>query len=453
MEFKEHPYQTRAIEWILEHPAAGLFLEMGLGKTAITLSAIQELMFNRFDVERALVIAPLRVAATVWEEEAHKWDHLQGLRFSKVLGSQEERIRALQKPADIYVINRENVDWLVRFLQGRKEKWPFDLVVIDELSSFKSASSQRFKALRRARPAIRRIIGLTGTPAPNGLIDLWSQIYLLDRGERLGSTLGGYRQRYFTPGRRNAQIVFDWVPLPGAEEAIYSKLGDLCISMRAEDYLQMPDRLDIQQRVVLPPEARAAYDRLEQDMVLPLRDGVITAQTAAVVTGKLLQMTGGAVYDENRDAHRIHAAKLDALEDLIEAANGQPVLVYYGYQHELQRLMEKFPQARQLSTAEDVKAWNAGQVPLMLAHPDSAGHGLNLQAGGHILVWYTLTWSLEKYQQACARLHRQGQTRPVAVYHLVAEDTMDEQVMRILAKKEQRQEALIDAVRVRADGC
>lgn len=407
-------------------------------------------MYNRFEITRVLVIAPLRVALTVWAEEAQKWDHLKHLRVEKVLGPRVARILALHREADIYVINRENVEWLVDYLQASKEKWPFDMVVLDELSSFKSAQANRFKALRRVRPAMARVVGLTGTPAPNGLIDLWAQVYLLDRGERLGKTLGGYRQRYFNEGRRNQQVVFEYVPKPGAAEAIYEKLGDICVSMKARDYLDMPDRLDRVVRVSLPPFARDAYDQLERDLLLPLAgDAVVTAQTAAVVTNKLLQMANGAVYDEARKAHAIHTAKLDALEDLVEAANGQPVLVYYGYQHDLQRIMEKFPGARQLVTQQDVKDWNEGKAPLMLAHPDSAGHGLNLQAGGHILVWFGLTWSLEKYQQANGRLYRQGQRQPVTIYHIVAEGTMDERVMRVLEGKDTRQDALIEAVKAR----
>ncbi len=447
MRYKPYPYQIRAHNWIIDHPAAGLFLEMGLGKTVITLSAVNELLYDRFEITRVLVIAPLRVAATVWAEEAKKWDHLKHLRVSKVLGDRKQRIAALKADADIYVVNRENVEWLCgMYTTG---SWPFDMVVVDELSSFKSAQAARFRALRRMRPHVQRIVGLTGTPAPNGLIDLWAQVYLLDRGERLGKTLGGYRQRYFNEGRRNAQIVFNWVPKPGADEAIYELLSDLCVSMKAEDYLHLPDRFDRVVPVILPAEAKRQYDQLEHDLILPLADGQITAQSAAVVTNKLLQLANGACYDEDRSIHRIHDAKLDALQDLIEAANGQPVLCYYGYQHDLQRIMEKFPGARQLSTAQDVEDWNAGKVPLMLAHPDSAGHGLNLQAGGHILVWFGLTWSLEKYQQANARLHRQGQKQPVTVFHLVAQGTMDEQVVKILAGKERRQDALIEAVKAR----
>lgn len=445
MQYKPYPYQRKAEQHIIDHPACGLFLEMGLGKTVITLTAIDELLYNRFEVTRVLVVAPLRVAATVWAEEAQKWDHLRHLQVVKVLGQRGQRVWALRQTADIYVINRENLDWLVRYFQ---EQWPFDMVVLDELSSFKNPQATRVKALRRVRPRIRRVVGLTGTPAPNGLIDLWSQLYLLDRGERLGKTLGGYRQRYFTEGRRNAQAVFEWLPKPGAQEAIYQQIGDICISMQARDYLELPERMDQYIPVFLPPAALRAYRQLERDLLLPLaQDEVITAQTAAVAANKLLQMANGAVYDAEQNAHEIHTAKLEALEDLIEQANGQPVLVYYGYRHDVQRILEKFPEARQLLTPQDVENWNAGKYPVLLAHPDSAGHGLNLQMGGHIVIWYGLTWSLEKYKQAIARLHRQGQQRPVTVYHLVAQETVDQRVLRVLAGRETLQQALLEAVR------
>lgn len=446
MEYKPYPYQQKAKQWIVDHPSAGIFLGCGLGKTVITLTAIQDMLYT--EVGKVLVIAPLRVAATVWAEEAAKWDHLKGLRCVKVLGTVKDRCTALDRDADVYVINRENTDWLVRWAQQRKH-WPFDMVVLDELSSFKSPSAARFKALRRVRPAIGRVVGLTGTPAPNGLLDLWSQVYLLDEGQRLGKTLGGFRTRYFDPGRRNGQIVFNWNPKPGASEAIYELLSDICISMQAKDYLDLPDRIDQTITVQLDQAARKAYDTMEEQMLLPLRDTEITAANAAVVTGKLLQLANGAIYDADRQYHVIHDAKLDALEELVEAAQGDPVLVYYSYQHDLKRILDRFPKAKQLTTSEDVTRWNRGQIPLMLAHPDSAGHGLNLQQGGHILVWFGITWSLEKYQQANARLHRQGQGKPVTVYHIVAEGTMDEQVMRILDKKDLRQNALIEAVKAR----
>lgn len=448
MRFEPYAYQRYAIDWIVAHERCGLFLEMGLGKTAITLSAIQRLV-DELEVFRVLVIAPLRVASTVWAEEIGKWDHLQGLRAVKVLGTERERLTALQQDADIYVINRENVPWLVAH-EGKH--WPFDTVVIDELSSFKSSSAQRFRALRRVMPAVHRCVGLTGTPAPNGLIDLWAQVYLLDRGERLGRTISSYRQAFFRPGRRNGQIVYEWIPADDAEERIYGRLADLCVSMRSVDHLRMPECRKVQMPVSLPEKALEALSAMQADLVATLDGEAVTAASAAVLAGKLLQMAGGAVYGDGGEVHVIHDAKLDALEDIIEQANGQHVLVYYSYKHELTRIRQRFPQARELQTAEDVQAWNRGEVDLLLAHPASAGHGLNLQQGGHITVWYGLTWSLEQYQQANARLWRQGQEQPVAIYHLIAQGTMDERVMRILEGKAAGQDALIEAVKAQLGG-
>ena len=449
MLYRPYPYQEAAKQWILDHKRCGLFLEMGLGKTVITLTAVKELIED-FAVSKVLVIAPLRVAMTVWAEEARKWDHLQGLRIVKALGDARTREAALRVDADIYVINRENVAWLVNH-QAKTKVWPFDMLVIDELSGFKSPKAERFKALRRVLPAVRRIVGLTGTPAPNGLLDLWSQIYLLDRGERLGRTITSYRERYFLPGHRNGMVVYNWVPVAGAPKEIYSRIGDICMSMTAEDYLTMPDRVDITIPVKLSEKARRAYDTLEKDLVLPMRGETITAQNAAVLAGKLLQISNGAVYTEDHKWQLVHDTKLDALEDLIEAANGEPVLVYYGFQHDAERICRRFPQAVQLKGYSEVQRWNDGQIPLLIAHPASAGHGLNLQRGGHILVWYGLTWSLELYQQANARLYRQGQDKPVKIYHLVAQDTVDEGVVKILTGKAERQDALIDAVKARID--
>ena len=416
----------------------------------ITLTAIKALIED-FAVNKVLVVAPLRVAATVWKEEADKWDHLQGLRFSKVLGSRTEREAALRQDADIYVINRENVPWLVQHQASLSKVWPFDMIVLDELSSFKSSKAERFKAMKRVLPAVRRIVGLTGTPAPNGLIDLWSQIYLLDKGERLGKFIGDYRGRWFTPGHSNGQVVYSWVPIRGASAEIYGRIQDICMSMTAADYLQMPDRVDITVPISLPEKARRAYETLEMDLVLPVKDEAITAQNAAVLAGKLLQLSNGAIYLEDRGYSEIHEAKLDALEDLIEAANGEPVLVYYGFQHDRDRILKRFPQAKVLRGPDEVRDWNAGRIELLIAHPASAGHGLNLQQGGHILVWYGLTWSLELYQQANARLYRQGQEKPVKIYHLVAQDTVDEGVLKILTGKAERQDALIEAVKARVD--
>ena len=409
----------------------------------ITLSAVKQLIDN-LEVFKVLVVAPLRVASTVWAEEIDKWDHLHGLRAVKVLGNQKERMLALCQEADIYITNRENVDWLVNY---KGKRWDFDMVVLDELSSFKSPSSGRFRAMRRALPYIRRVVGLTGTPAPNGLIDLWSQVYLLDKGERLGRTLGSFRTAFFTPGKHNGNVVYEWRLRPDTEDVIYRRISDLCISMRSIDYLTMPECNLIRMPVSLPKTALSALAAMEHDLMVTLDGEAVTAQSAAVLTGKLLQMVNGAVYDPDGGIHEIHDAKLDALADLVEQANGSPVLVYYSYKHDLQRILGRFPDARVLSTPQDVADWNDGKIQLMLAHPDSAGHGLNLQKGGHIMVWFGLTWSLEKYQQANARLYRQGQTHPVTIYHLIAEGTMDERVMRILEGKEQRQDDLIEAVK------
>ena len=448
MIYNPHQYQEYATNKILGQEAVGLFLDMGLGKSVITLTAIDQLLFNYFDISKVLVIAPLRVAQKTWSDEIKKWDHLKHLRISKVLGSEKQRLAALQVNADIWIINRENVEWLAD-LYGKD--WPFGMVVIDELSSFKSSKAKRFRALRKVRPCIKRIVGLTGTPAPNGLIDLWPQVYLLDQGERLGKTVTGYRSRYFEPGKRNRTVIFSWDPKPGAEEAIYSKLEDLCVSMSAEDWLQMPERIDREVKVQIPEAARAKYDQLERDLLLPFAGGDITADTMAILSNKLLQMANGAVYDENGSTREIHQAKLEALDDILEAANGQPVLVFYNYQHDRDRILNHISAARVLDTEEDIEQWNQGKIPVMLAHPASAGHGLNLQAGGNIIVWFGLTWSLELYQQANARLYRQGQEKSVIIHHLVAEETIDEDVMSALAGKDVSQKALLEAVKARIE--
>lgn len=468
MKFNPWPYQQAAVDWIIQHKRCGLFLEMGLGKTVITLTALERLLSGALCHSRqsdpsqkvksqVLIVAPLRVAQTVWAEEAQKWDHLKNLRFVKLLGPLNKRLDALNElftdketPTTFYVINRENVQWLVEQCAAKKT-WPFDILVIDELSSFKSPKAQRFRSLRRVLPATRRVIGLTGTPSPNGLIDLWSQLYLLDRGERLGKTLGWYRDNYFVPGDRYGAIVYNWRLKPGAEDGIYKRISDICMSMKAEDYLSLPERHDISVPVALSDREKQAYDVMERDLVLPIASERITAQNAAVLTGKLLQLSNGAIYNESRDYYEIHSRKLDALEDLIEAANGQNVLVYYGFQHDADRLLRRFPEARQLRTSADVKDWNEGRVPLMIAHPASAGHGLNLQAGGHIVIWFGLTWSLELYQQANARLFRQGQQHPVTVYHVITQGTVDEEVLKVLTGKAEKQEALIDAVKARIE--
>lgn len=368
----------------------------------------------------------------------------------RVLGSQAQRIRALETDADIYCINRENIPWLVKYYGA---DWPFDGVVLDELSSFKSPSSKRFKAMRKVRPLIKHIVGLTGTPSPNGLIDLWAQIYLLDQGKRLGRTLTEYRNRYFNPGRRNGYVVYDWVPKDGAEDEIYRRISDICISMKACDYLKLPERVDVVRAVKLNDEAQAAYTEMEKEVVLELGPNeIVDAGTAAVVSGKLLQIANGAVYDEDGKTHIIHESKLDTLEDVIESVNGRPVLVFYAYQHDLERIMQRFPQARKLEGSAEIDAWNRGEIPILLAHPAGAGHGLNLQAGGNHIVWFGLTWSLELYQQANARIYRQGvKGERVTITHLVAEGTIDEDVMKVLDGKATRQDALLEAVKARVE--
>lgn len=368
----------------------------------------------------------------------------------RVLGSQAQRIRALETDADIYCINRENIPWLVKYYGA---DWPFDGVVLDELSSFKSPSSKRFKAMRKVRPLIKHIVGLTGTPSPNGLIDLWAQIYLLDQGKRLGRTLTEYRNRYFNPGRRNGYVVYDWVPKDGAEDEIYRRISDICISMKACDYLKLPERVDVVCAVKLNDEAQAAYTEMEKEAVLELGPNeIVDAGTAAVVSGKLLQIANGAVYDEDGKTHIIHESKLDTLEDVIESVNGRPVLVFYAYQHDLERIMQRFPQARKLEGSAEIDAWNRGEIPILLAHPAGAGHGLNLQAGGNHIVWFGLTWSLELYQQANARIYRQGvKGERVTITHLVAEGTIDEDVMKVLDGKATRQDALLEAVKARVE--
>ncbi len=446
MIFKPHVYQQFAIERILEQPAVGLFLEMGMGKTACALTAAAELLHNYFDAVRVLVIAPKKVAEDTWPREADKWDHLQYLKVSKVLGPEKDRIRALSIKADIYVINRENTEWLVDHFG---KKWPFDLVIIDELSSFKSSKARRFRALRKVLPFIKRIVGLTGTPAPNGLMDLWAQVYLLDQGERLGKTITGYRDRYFQPGKRNQMIIYEWKPKPGAEEAIHKKLSDLCVSMSAKDWLDLPERVNNVIPIRLPTKAKEQYAQLERDLVLRISGGDVVANTAAVLANKLLQMANGAVYDEYGKTKEFHDAKLEALDEIIDAANGKPVMVFYNYNHDLDRLKARYPKARTLDTAKDIADWNNGKIQMLLVHPASAGHGLNLQAGGHIIVWFGLTWSLEHYQQANARLDRQGQTESVIVHHLVAEGTIDEDVMRVLSGKTKTQDELLNAVKAR----
>lgn len=451
MKYKPHKYQDYATQRILDTPYIALLMEMGLGKTVSTLTAIDLLLNDYFEANRVLVIAPLRVAEDTWSREVEKWDHLRHLRISKVLGSASQRRKALKTNADIYVINRENVEWLVGELGT---KWDFDTVVIDELSSFKNHQSKRFWALRRVRPMMKRVIGLTGTPAPNGLIDLWPQIYLLDQGERLGKTVTSYRDRYFVPGERDGHIVYKWKQKKEAEQRIYEVISDIAVSMKAEDWLELPPRVDRTVKVKMSEQARALYKQLERDLLLPYQDADVVASTAAVLSNKLLQMASGAVYDEERGVKLIHDAKLDALEDIIEAANGKPVMVFYNFKHSLERIQQRFPQARTLRKGkdgnQDIADWNNDEIPLLLLHPKSAGHGLNLQESScQTVVWFDQIWSLEEDQQANARVHRQGQTRRIVVMRLVAENTMDEDVVATLERKATGQEELMQAVKER----
>lgn len=446
--YKPHEYQTHCTQFILENSSAGLFLDMGLGKSVITLTALVDLLHDRFEVSKVLVIAPLRVAGTTWLDEVRKWDHLKNLTLSKVLGSVKERTMALYKKADIYTINRENVPWLVDFY---KNDWPFDMVIIDELSSFKSPSAKRFKALKKVRHKIKRIVGLTGTPAPNGLLDIWSQIYLLDGGERLGRTFSGYRGRYFHPQKYiNGGIPTDYALNDDAEDKIYDRISDICISMKALEYLKMPEIIFNKIEVALSEKEMSLYRKLERDLLLPLEESDVDAANAAVLSNKLLQMSGGAVYDEYGDVQHIHDRKLEALEDLIEAANGKPVLIYYGFRHEKDRIKKRF-EAEEINTSGDIAKWNKGEMAIALCHPASAGHGLNLQSGGCTIIWFGVTWSLELYQQANARLWRQGQKQTVIINHILTRQTIDERVMLALDNKDTGQKALIEAVKARME--
>ena len=443
MRYDAHDYQKYATEFILTHPIAAVFLEMGLGKSVITLTALFDLCLDQFLIRKVLVIAPLRVARDTWPSEIKKWDHLDGLLYSVVVGTEAERRAALMRKADVYIINRENVDWLIT-----KSKIPFDfeMVIIDELSSFKSFQAKRFKSLLKARPIVKRIVGLTGTPSSNGLMDLWAEFRILDLGQRLGRYITHYRNAYFTPDKRNGEVIFSYKPIPGAEEAIYEKISDITISMKSCDYLKLPECVINEVPVVMSEKEMSIYDRFREDMVAKIKDQEIDAANAAVLSGKLLQMANGAVYDDDKKALHIHDRKLDALEDLIEGANGKPVLIAYWYQHDADRIKARFD-VREINTSKDIEDWNAGKISAAIIHPASAGHGLNLQTGGSTLIWFGLTWSLELYQQTNARLHRQGQKETVVIHHIIAKGTIDEQVMKALRKKEKTQDALIDAVK------
>lgn len=449
MDFTPYQHQQAGIDWIIDKPAACLFWGMGSGKTVTTLTAIDRLLHDSMEDGPVLVIAPKRVAENTWSNEAEKWEHLRHLRVSKVIGTEAQRTAALMTASDVYVINRENVVWLVDLTQKRPGGWPFPIVVIDELSSFKSAQAKRWKALRRVRGRIRRIIGLTGTPRPNGLEDLWPELYLIDQGKRLGKTLGSFRARYLVPEKSNGHIVYSYRPREGAEGEVYASLSDICMSLRKEDVLSLPGQ--IYEDVLLEPSVALLkkYKQFERDRVLECldADGEIVAGSAAALTNKLLQFANGAIYDTDGQAHHLHDVKLDALEEMIDAAGGDPVLVLYAYQHDADRIRQRIP-CRSLNTTEDIDAWNRGEIPVALAHPASIGHGLNLQYGGHITIWYGLTWSLELYQQANERLNRPGQKSVCRVYHLILKGTHDERVLKALKDKDTGQAAAIEALRL-----
>jgi SNF2 family DNA or RNA helicase len=449
MKYEPHNYQTYATRYIEEHPISAVLLDMGLGKTSITLTALNNLLFDSFEAHRILVIAPLRVARDTWLSEADKWDHLQNLICSVAVGTEAERRAALMKPADIYIINRENVRWLI---EDSKLPFNYDTVVVDELSSFKNYQAKRFRALMKVRPKVKRIIGLTGTPSSNGLMDLWAEFRLLDMGARLGRFISHYRLEYFQPDKRNGQVIFTYKPLPGAEQRIYNKIADITISMRSTDLLKMPELVSSEYTVRLSDEERKRYDGLKQDLVLQLQDSEITAANAAALTGKLCQMANGAIYTDDGGTVNLHDRKLDALEDIIEAAGGKPLLVAYWFKHDLVRITERLNKLHvpfsKLDSSESIKRWNDGELPVALIHPASAGHGLNLQNGGSCIVWFGLTWSLELYQQTNARLWRQGQSaETVVVQHIVTKGTIDERILKVLSKKDSTQAALIDAVK------
>lgn len=447
MKFVPHDYQTYAIRFIEQNPVAAVLLEMGLGKTTITLTAIQNLMYDSFDVHKVFVIAPLRVAKNTWSAELEKWEHLKHLTYSVVVGTAEERKAALRRRADIYIINRENIQWLVE--QGR---FDFDMAVIDELSSFKNHQTKRFRALIKVRPRLKRIVGLTGTPSSNGLMDLFAEFRLLDMGERLGRFIGQFRNTYFQPNKRNGMIVYSYKPLPGAEDAIYEKISDITISMRATDHLKMPELIMSEYTVEMSAYEKEKYMALKKEMILELPDGEVTASNAASLSSKLSQMANGAIYDDNKQSVQIHDRKLDVLEDIIESANGKPILVAYWFKHDLKRIKERLYKLHipfsTMDKSDSIQKWNNGELPVALIHPASAGHGLNLQSGGNYLVWFGLTWSLELYQQTNARLYRQGQkSATVVIQHIITKGTIDERILKALQDKDEIQTTLLEAVK------
>ena len=442
MKFIPHDYQQYAIDFIESHPTAAVLLDMGLGKTVITLTALNDLLFDHFEISRVLVIAPLRVARNTWPQEIGKWEHLNHIRYSVAVGTEKERRDALRKQTSLYIINRENVPWLVE-----KTDFTYDAIVIDELSSFKNWSGKRFKALMKVRPLAKRVIGLTGTPSGNGLMDLFAEFKVLDMGQRLGRFITKYRQDYFKPDKRNGQVVFSYAPLPEAEERIYEKISDITISMKAADHLRMPELIESEYSVRMDEEEKKMYAEMCEQLVLQMKGDEVTAANAGVLSGKLVQMANGAVYTDDGATLHIHDRKLDALEDIIESMNGKPLLVAYWFRHDAERVEKRVPCVR-LDTDETIARWNRGELPVALIHPASAGHGLNLQSGGSSLVWFGITWSLELYQQTVARLYRQGQTaKTVVVQHIIAEGTIDERILRALKRKDKTQTALIDAVK------
>lgn len=449
MKYKPHKYQQYAIEFIKQHPIAAILLDLGMGKTSIVLSCLNYLMFETFEVSKVLIIAPLRVARNTWSDEIKKWDHLQGLRYSIVVGTATERLKALKADADIYIINRENVPWLI---EESGLPFDYDMVVVDELSSFKNWNAKRFRALMKVRPKVKRIVGLTGTPSSNGLMDLFAEFKVLDMGERLGRFISQYRVNYFKPDRVNGPIVYSYKLLPGAEDRIYEKISDITISMKASDYLEMPELISTEYKVYLDDEERAKYEELKNELVLQLPGAEITAANAATLSGKLSQLANGAIYDDDGSVNAFHERKLDALEDLIESANGKPVLVAYWFKHDLKRITERLTALKvnfqRLDSDESIRKWNAGELQVGLIHPASAGHGLNLQEGGNTIIWFGITWSLELYSQTIGRLFRQGQkAKNVTVIHIITDGTVDERILKALEAKDSTQRALIDAVK------
>lgn len=449
MKYIPHDYQTYATEFIEEHPVAAVLLDMGLGKSVITLTAINDLCLDTFEVQKILVIAPLRVARDTWKAELEKWEHLRCIKYSVAVGTEAERKAALQKPANLYIINRENVGWLI---EQSGLPFDYDMVVIDELSSFKSHQAKRFRSLMKVRPTVKRMVGLTGTPSSNGLMDLWAEFRLLDMGKRLGRFITHYRDEFFRPDKRNGQVIFSYKPKDGAEEEIYRRISDITISMKSTDFLQMPECVINEVEVSLSDKEMKMYNGLKKDLVLAIANKEIDAVNAGALSNKLSQMANGAVYDEDKNYIEIHDRKLDALEDLIEQANGKPVLVAYWFKHDLERIKKRFT-VREIKTSKDIADWNNGSIPIAVIHPASAGHGLNIQEGGSTLIWFGLTWSLELYLQTNARLWRQGQkSKTVVIHHIITKGTTDERIMKALQTKETTQDALMNAVKAEIGG-